>query len=276
MPVVSVIIPVFNRSLVITRAINSVLHQSFKNFELIVVDDGSTDETEIILSSFINSGAIHYFKQNNLGVSAARNLGASKAQGEWLAFLDSDDEWLVDKLQTQLDFFKINKNLQIAYGEELWIRNGVKVNKKIIHQKFGGWIFDKCIQQCFIAPSSVILKASLFLEMGGFDESFQVCEDYDLWLKISSLYEIGFISTPVMTKHGGHADQLSNQYKAMDLWRIRSLARLLTIRNLSPKERETVIETIQKKGTILKIGFLKYGNNSSFLEVETILKNLFV
>ena len=185
MPVVSVIIPVFNRSLVITRAINSVLHQSFKNFELIVVDDGSTDETEIILSSFINSGAIHYFKQNNLGVSAARNLGASKAQGEWLAFLDSDDEWLVDKLQTQLDFFKINKTLQIAYGEELWIRNGVKVNKKIIHQKYGGWIFDKCIQQCFIAPSSVILKASLFLEMGGFDESFQVCEDYDLCLKIS-------------------------------------------------------------------------------------------
>ena len=273
---VSVIIPVFNRSSVLTRAINSVLHQSFKNFELIVIDDGSTDDTEMVLSSFIESGAIKYFKQENFGVSAARNLGASKARGEWLAFLDSDDEWHPDKLQIQIDFLTINSHLQIAYGEELWIRNGVRVNKKIIHQKFGGWIFEKCIQQCFIAPSSVILKASLFSEMGGFDESFQVCEDYDLWLKISSLYEIGFISTPVMTKHGGHPDQLSNQYKAMDLWRIRSLARLLEIRNLSLEDRKIVIETIQQKGIILKLGFQKYGNTKAFLEVETILNNLFI
>ena len=271
---VSVIIPSFNRSTVIARAISSVLNQSYKNFELIIIDDGSTDSTDAVVESFIKNDKIKYFRQPNLGVSAARNLGASKASGDWLAFLDSDDEWHPEKLQNQINFLKENESLKIAYTDEVWIRNGVKVNKKLIHQKFGGWIFDKCIHQCFIAPSSVILSSNLFFEMGGFDKDFKVCEDYDLWLKISSLYEIGFISLPLISKYGGHSDQLSTQFVAMDLWRLKSLARILAIRNLSEDHSQEVIEAINKKASILVKGFLKHGNSEAIKEIESILRNL--
>ena len=271
---VSVIIPSFNRSTVIARAIDSVLNQSYKNFELIIIDDGSTDSTDAVVESFIKNDKIKYFRQPNLGVSAARNLGASKASGDWLAFLDSDDEWHSDKLLTQVNFLKVNESLKIAYTDEIWIRNGVKVNKKLIHQKFGGWIFDKCVHQCFIAPASVILSSNLFFEMGGFDRDFKVCEDYDLWLKISSLYEVGFISLPLISKYGGHPDQLSTQFVAMDLWRLKSLARILSIRNLSEDHSQEVIEAINKKASILVKGFLKHGNSEAIKEIESILSNL--
>lgn len=271
---VSVIIPSFNRSTVIARAIDSVLNQSYKNFELIIIDDGSTDSTDAVVESFIKNDKIKYFRQPNLGVSAARNLGASKASGDWLAFLDSDDEWHSDKLLTQVNFLKENESLKIAYTDEIWIRNGVKVNKKLIHQKFGGWIFDKCVHQCFIAPSSVILSSKLFFEMGGFDRDFKVCEDYDLWLKISSLYEVGFITLPLISKYGGHPDQLSTQFVAMDLWRLKSLARILSIRNLSEDHSQEVTEAINKKASILVKGFLKHGNSEVIKEIESILRNL--
>jgi glycosyltransferase involved in cell wall biosynthesis len=274
MPFVSVIIPTFNRSSVVIRAINSVLNQSNKDFEIIVVDDGSTDDTEFILSPFIQADTIKYFKHHNLGVSAARNLGVSKSSGEWLSFLDSDDEWLPGKLQEQVDFLRKNTSFNIVYGQEIWIRNGKRVNQRVIHQKYGGWIFDKCVQQCFIAPSSVMLRANIFHEIGGFDQDFTICEDYDLWLKISSLYEVGYIANPIIIKHGGHDDQLSTKYVAMDMWRLRSLVRILKIRNLSDEHKEEVIETIKRKGSILMQGYQKYGNSIGFEEVEKILKEL--
>jgi glycosyltransferase involved in cell wall biosynthesis len=271
MDLVSVVIPTFNRSASVVRAINSVLKQSYKHFELIVVDDGSTDETELILLPFVENSSIKYLKQQNLGVSAARNFGVSHGTGKWITFLDSDDEWTPHKLQIQIDYMQINPTLSIAYTQEIWIRNNVRVNQRAIHQKHGGRIFDKCIQQCFIAPSSVILKREMFLEMEGFDLDFEVCEDYDLWLRISSLYEIGLIPEPLIIKYGGHADQLSTQFHGMDLWRLRSLSRILKIRNLDEVDRKNVIETIQKKGLILIEGSKKHGNTKVLEEVESIL-----
>jgi glycosyltransferase involved in cell wall biosynthesis len=272
MAFISVIIPTFNRSGVVVRAINSVLDQNNKNFELIVVDDGSTDETELLLSPLNDSGQLKYFKIKNLGVSSARNFGVSQAIGDWLCFLDSDDEWLPNKLQDQLEFVQKNSSYQIVYSEEIWIRNGVRVNPRAIHQKHSGWVFDKCVQQCFIAPSSVMLRKSLFHEMGGFDPTFTVCEDYDLWLKISSLYEVGLITIPCIIKHGGSPDQLSTMYVAMDLWRLRALCRIIKIRNLSDEHKDFVHKIIAQKGEILKKGFLKYGNHSAILEVESLLQ----
>lgn len=271
MTFISVIIPTFNRSSVLVRAINSVLGQGHKDFELIVVDDGSTDETELLLTPLIEAGTIKYHKNQNLGVSAARNFGVEKASGDWLSFLDSDDEWLPHKLEEQVSFLKHNPTVKIVYGQEIWLRNGRRVNQRSIHHKYGGWIFDKCIQQCFIAPSSVMLSSGLFHEMGGFDQEFIVCEDYDLWLKISSLYEVGYIANPLMIKHGGHADQLSTRYVAMDMWRLRSLNRILMIRNLSDEHKESVIEIMKKKGTILMQGHEKHGNIEGFEEVRTML-----
>jgi GT2 family glycosyltransferase len=274
MTLVSVIIPTFNRAFFVKRAINSVLNQCNHNFEIIVVDDGSTDDTEFLLSPLFKEGKIKYFKQRNLGVSAARNFGASKASGELLSFLDSDDEWLPTKLQEQIDFLQKNPFLHIVYGQEIWIRNGKRVNQRVTHQKYEGWIFDKCIQQCFIAPSSVMLKTKLFYEMGGFDEEFVVCEDYDLWLKISSLYEIGYIHNPIIIKYGGHDDQLSTKYIAMDIWRLRSLIRILKIRNLSNLLRENIKEVITIKGAILRQGYQKYGNMKGIEEVDSFLEQV--
>ena len=216
-PLISVIIPTFNRAHVLLKAIDSVLKQTYKNFEVIVVDDGSTDGTTELLSSYIKEGKILYLKQENKGVSSARNFGVKSSKGDWLAFLDSDDEWLKHKLQKQVELLTERPDLRLVHGEELWVRNGKRVNQKKIHQKFGGFIYEKCLPLCLISPSAVMIERKLYEEMGGFDEEFTVCEDYDLWLKITSLYEVGFVSDPIIYKYGGHEDQLSHKYFAMDL-----------------------------------------------------------
>lgn len=274
MPLISAIIPTFNRSSLIIRAINSVLCQSYRKFEIIVIDDGSTDGTEEILLPLIDEEKIRYFKQQNSGVSTARNYGVERARGEWVAFLDSDDEWLPNKLQEQINFLKNNSHVNIVYGQEIWIRNGIRVNQARNHQKSGGAIFGKCVEQCLIAPSSVVIRKNIFNEIGGFDQSFVVCEDYDLWLKFSSLFEIGYLEKPMIIKYGGHADQLSSKYVAMDLWRIRALSRILKIRELSDENKEKVINIIKKKGAILKLGFQKYNNSIDLAEVETLLREI--
>ncbi|MFA6236345.1 MAG: glycosyltransferase [Bacteriovorax sp.] len=271
---VSVIIPTYNRSNVLTRAISSVQGQSYKHFEIIVVDDGSTDDTHEQLLPLIESGKIKYFAYENQGVSAARNAGVENSVGELIAFLDSDDEWLPHKLQEQIDYFSANPHIKIVYGEELWFRKGKRVNQKLIHKKSGGWIFEACVAQCLIAPSSVMLERELFLQMEGFDESFQVCEDYDLWLKISSLLEIGFIENPVIIKHGGHDDQLSAKYPAMDFWRLKSMHWILKTRNLSHSHKLIVIESMKRRGEILMNGYRKYGNASACQKVEEMLNEL--
>lgn len=271
---VSIIIPTFNRSTVVLRAINSVLKQTYKNFELIVVDDGSTDDTELQLQTLIANNSIQYYKKTNAGVASARNFGVSKARGQWFAFLDSDDEWLPHKLQEQMTYLKDKTHLSIVYGEEIWMRNGVRVNQKKIHQKFGGWIFEKCIEQCFIAPSSVLIAKKLFEEMKGFDENFVVCEDYDLWLKISSSYEIGLIEQPLIIKYGGHDDQLSTKYFAMDMWRLKSMHNLLQTTLLPERARTALVDMMKKKGDILITGYQKYGNREAEEVVKKILLKL--
>jgi hypothetical protein len=191
-----------------------------------------------------------------------------------VAFLDSDDEWLPHKLQDQISYLNNHPHLRIVYGDELWIRNGMRVNQKKVHQKSGGWIFDRCLEQCLIAPSSVILEKKLFLEMGEFDEDFEVCEDYDLWLKISSLYEIGFISHPLIIKHGGHQDQLSTKYFAMDLWRLKSMLNILKTRKLKSEDKTMVIDSMKLRGEILKKGYLKHHNETNYQLVLQILNSV--
>jgi glycosyltransferase involved in cell wall biosynthesis len=268
---ISVIIPTFNRGDFLLRALNSVFSQTYKNIEVIVVDDGSTDNTASLLQSYISENKIIYIKQDNLGVSAARNTGVKKSHGNLITFLDSDDEWVPHKLQSQLDFLSKKPEIQIVFTEEIWIRKEKRVNQKMAHRKLGGHIFKNCVDQCLIAPSSVMLTKKLFDEMKGFDENYLVCEDYDLWLKISSLYEIGFISHPLIIKHGGHHDQLSMKFVAMDMWRLKSLTNILKMRTLSPADHQYVIETMIKKGTILMQGYLKYKNELDYNFVKELL-----
>lgn len=271
---VSIIIPTYNRAHLVVRAIQSVLKQTYQNFELIVVDDGSSDDTAVHLKSFIENKSIHFYQKENAGVASARNFGVTKARGQWLAFLDSDDEWLPHKLQEQINFLMCNHHLKIVYGEETWIRNGVRVNQKKHHKKSGGRIFEKCLEQCLIAPSSVLLERQLFDELNGFDERFVVCEDYDLWIKISSRHEIGFIERPLIVKYGGHDDQLSTKYFAMDMWRLKAMNNLLKTTVLAEEDQSALRKVMQTKGNILLNGYQKHGKTEDAEKVLQILNNL--
>ena len=257
MPKFTVIIPTFNRAEVIARAVGSVLNQSFVDFELIVVDDGSIDSTRSQIEQ-INDERLSYFYVENSGVSAARNFGMSKAQGEWFAFLDSDDEWLEHKLQSQVDVMTRSPDIKIIHGEEIWIRNGKRVNQMKKHQKFGGWIFEKCLPLCLISPSAVTIHRSVIEDVGKFREDFEVCEDYELWLRITSKYPVEFISEPVIKKYGGHADQLSRKYVAMDFWRVKAIDELFA--DFAPKQKKHARKELLIKAEILRKGYEKHGH----------------
>jgi glycosyltransferase involved in cell wall biosynthesis len=223
-PEVSVILPTYNRAWILKEAIDSVLAQDFKDFELIVVDDGSTDDTGQILDSYDQD--LMVLHQSNRGVSAARNRGIDAAAGRLIAFLDSDDLWLPRKLTTQVNFFNSNPAAVINQTEEIWIRNGIRVNPRTRHHKFSGMIFEKSLALCLVSPSAVMMKRSLFEEVGLFDEDLPACEDYDLWLRISWRYPVDLIETPLIIKRGGHTDQLSKA-PGLDKFRIQSLKKII-------------------------------------------------
>jgi glycosyltransferase involved in cell wall biosynthesis len=170
---VSVIIPTYNRWPMVDEAVRSVLAQSYRDFELIVVDDGSTDETAGELARL--GSALSYHCRPNGGVAAARNWGVRQSQSPWIAFLDSDDLWHRDKLRLQVDFFAAHPELAICQTEELWLRNGMRVNPKAKHRKPSGDIFLRSLDLCLVSPSAVMMRRELFESMGGFDETLPVC-----------------------------------------------------------------------------------------------------
>lgn len=271
MQLVSIIIPTYNRAWSLNRAIDSVFAQTFTNWELIIIDDGSTDETPTIVAPYLQLPQVKYYKIKNQGVSCARNYGQQMAKAPWLAFLDSDDEWLPHKLQVQIDFVKKNPTLNFIYGNERWIRNGVRVNLKTKHRKMGGDVFLASLNLCLIGASTVLIKTSTFLLYQKFNEDFLVCEDYDLWLRITSAEEIGYIAEAVINKYGGHADQLSHKYFAMDYFRIKSMHHLLTSCKLLAHQKYGVHEEIVKKAEILIKGYKKHQNLEKVPEIEEIL-----
>lgn len=258
-PEVSVIIPTYNRGWVLKEAIDSVLAQEFKDFELIVVDDGSTDNTGEILDSYEQD--ILVLRQPNKGVSAARNRGIDAAEGRLIAFLDSDDLWLPRKLSSQVDFFNSNPEAVINQTEEIWVRNGVRVNPKTRHHKFSGMIFERSLALCLVSPSAVMIKKNLFSEVGVFDENLPACEDYDLWLRISCRYPVDLIETPLIMKRGGHADQLSKA-PGLDKFRIQALKKIIASGQLEPDLYRAAVRTLQEKCAIFAAGCRKRGKDA--------------
>lgn len=263
---ISVIIPVFNREETIKRALESVFNQTYKDFEVIVIDDGSTDKTLSLAKEF----PVEIITQKNHGVSHARNRGIEKARGEYIALLDSDDEWLPKKLELQMQ-----KQSVCCHTEEIWIRDGVRVNQMKKHKKGGGDQFIPSLGLCLISPSSVLLRRDVFDEIGMFREDYPVCEDYDLWLKLTSLYEIDFIDTPLIKKYGGHEDQLSRKFIAMDYWRIKSIDWILQNRKLNTEQREACLKVLAKKTRVLLNGYQKHQNMDNFSEIQSIRSTYF-
>jgi glycosyltransferase involved in cell wall biosynthesis len=265
---VSVIIPTYNRAALVTEAVTSVLAQIYRDFELLVVDDGSTDATPAALAPFGSRVGVLRRKRRG-GVSAARNLGAAAATGDWLAFLDSDDLWLPEKLAQQVDYLKSHPDVAICQTEESWVRKGVRVNAPHTCRKAEGDIFLPSLNRCLVSPSAVMLHRRLFEAMGGFDESLPAAEDYDLWLRITWRYPVGLVPAPLIIKRGGHPDQLSRQW-GLDRFRIRALMKLLQEPGLPPRYREAARRTLSEKCRIYAQGCAKRGKAAEAARYQSL------
>lgn len=270
MPEVSVIIPTYNREQQTLRAVRSVLQQLGVSFELVVVDDGSTEPTSS-LKEFVESAGHVFIRQENSGVAAARNRGVEASSAPYLTFLDSDDEWLEGKLEKQVSFHRNNPLVEISQTEEIWIRKHRRVNPKLRHKKPQGEFFEVALELCCISPSSVFLSRKLYREMGGFDERFRVCEDYDLWLRIALRHEVGLIEEFLVKKYGGHSDQLSRSEVAIDRFRVFSMLKLLEGEKLSGRQRELLRSELRQKITVLSMGAKKHGNQELLSMLESLL-----
>ena len=266
---VSVIIPTYNRAHLLPRCLDSVSSQELKPLEIIVVDDGSTDSTRDLVRR--DYPGIKLISQENKGVSAARNAGIGAAAGDWLAFLDSDDAWLPGKLDRQVQAVRKDPDIGIVHTDEIWIRNGVRVNPHLKHRKYGGSIFKYCLPLCVISPSSVMIHRRVFDRVGLFDETLPVCEDYDLWLRICARMPVAFVNERLITKYGGHPDQLSTRYRGMDRYRIRSLDRVLNEVELGPADRKAAVDTLVGKIRIYLNGAAKHNNRVFVPECEQLL-----
>lgn len=258
---ISVIIPTYNRASYLAEAVQSVLAQTyFRNssqhdeFEVLIVDDGSTDQTSRLLASWPKQ--VKYYFQEHAGVSQARNRGLELARGNFIAFLDSDDLWLQDKIGVQMSFLKAFPKAKVCYTEENWIKKGMWANPKKKHQKYSGWIFDKVLPLCLISLSSALFRREVFVQVGKFDESLPACEDYDFGLRLAQKFPVYLISKPLIIKRGGHPDQLSKKYWGMDRFRIKALEKMLSF-GLSEEQEKLVRQEIIKKSRILVGGFLK-------------------
>ena len=304
-PFFSVIIPTYNRKEFLKKAINSVLEQTEKDWELLIVDDGSSDGSQPLKEEIAKEEKakeeivkeekakeeiakeeiakeekakeekagqnylkknIHWFTRKHFGVSSARNYGVKKAKGKWIAFLDSDDLWHPEKLKKQKEFTRQFPNFSIFQCEELWVRNNLHANIPKKHHKKSGNIFKPSLEICFITPSAVCIKKELFEMFGGFDENIPCCEDYDLWLKITAQCNVGLLAENLVTRYEGHHDQLSHSFFAMDRFRIYSLCKLLLLENLTIEQRNMTKIILKKKYSIYLQGAKKRNKNSEKLE----------
>ncbi|MEM7206307.1 MAG: glycosyltransferase [Pseudomonadota bacterium] len=254
---VSVVIPSYNRGALLARALDSVFAQTLPPDEVIVIDDGSTDGTSDMVAK--RFGGVKLIRQKNLGVSAARNAGITAATGEWIALLDSDDVWLPEKLAKQMHALELRGGFRLVHCDEIWVRNGVRVNPMNKHRKQGGYIFQRCLPLCCISPSATMINHKVFKEVGRFDTALPACEDYDLWLRICAREPVLYVSEQLVRKYGGHEDQLSRKHWGMDRFRVRALEKILATDWLSTDDRFAAEQMVIRKATILAQGAEKRG-----------------
>jgi glycosyltransferase involved in cell wall biosynthesis len=249
MPFFSIIIPTYNREKFLKIALNSVFYQSFSDFELIVIDDGSTDNTARVVQS-IKDSRLHYHVYEHAGVSAARNIGITRAQGEFICFLDSDDRFRKEKLEVTHYYIKKMPEYKIFHTDEIWYRSHQLLPQKIYHAKPTGFVFENALKLCCVSISTVAIKKDVFNAIGTFDESMPVCEDYDFWLRVTAQFLIYLIPYHLTIKEGGHPDQQSFKYPAMDKFRIYAIEKILKNGTLSDKQRKLAVEELKNKCSI--------------------------
>ena len=265
---ISVVIPTLNRINTLQRALDSVINQTYKPAEIIVVDNGSSDGTLKFLRE--QYPKITTLTENKVGVSSARNKGIKKSINQWIALLDSDDAWHPRKLEVQTSMLdSALKEYSLIHTDEVWFRNNKHINQMKKHKKQGGYIFERCLSLCCISPSSVLFKKNILDKVGLFDESLPVCEDYDLWLKICSSEEVLFAQDKLTYKYGGHKDQLSKSYWGMDRFRIKSIENIIRNFDLTNKQKKQAKKELIKKLKIIINGAFKRNNLSIVNEFST-------
>ena len=262
---ISAIIPSFNREEHLPIAINSIKNQTYHINEIIIIDDGSTDSTQEILKKINN---IKVIRTENFGVSHARNIGIKASKNDWIAFLDSDDIWMQNKIEKQVNFHKENQNILFSHTGERWIRDGNRVKYPKSLKKPQGECFLQNISTCKIAASSVLMHKSIFDDIGYFDEKLKVCEDYDLWLRVTQKYAIGLLDEELITKFAGHK-QLSSLIFAIDRYHIYSLQKFL-----NSKFKDKVEQEIIRKYNILIKGAIKHKNQEILDTYSKMIRNI--
>lgn len=193
-PLVSIVTPTYNREDFLGEAIQSVIDQTYGQFELIIVDDGSTDESEALVERFaLNDPRIRYFKQHNQGQSVARNRGIKESQGEFICFLDSDNKWFPDKLEASVKAFYDEPSVDIVYGDNVTIsETGAEIDRSNM-PRHSGLITERLLADNFISMNTTMVRKHCFDKLGAFNERDRLAEDYELWLRFSTEFRFLYI-----------------------------------------------------------------------------------
>lgn len=273
----SVIIPTYNRKDLTLRAVDSVLKQTYRDFELIVVDDGSSEDY-LEIQNLLHLTGHNYLFQDHSGVSQARNTGIEFSKGELIFLLDSDDEWLPLKLEKQIQHFNDKPNCNIVQNLEQWIRNGKKVQVPNHLLPASGDAFLRSLEMCCVSDSSVGFRREVVNQVGLFNTDLRVCEDYDFWIRAQCYFEVDLISEILVIKNSGLHCQLSDSEEALDRFRVYSLFNILNLvsQNLISMNEVRIARltaVLLKKTRILYNGASKR-NNPHMQIYEEILNNL--
>lgn len=264
------IIPAYNRSGLLAEAIDSVRSQTFTDYEIIVVDDGSTDDTP----SLAESRDLRYIRLEHTGMPGlVRNRGAAQAKGKLLAFLDSDDLWMPDKLSRQLLLHgcdtmlgRAEQNNRITHTREQWLRNGKVISQSKLRHRRSGSLFEDSLVKCIIGPSTVVMDASFFARTKGFRDDLEIGEDYEYWLRITPEADVGYVDMPLTVKRAGHGDQLTEKYGHIEYFRISALKDLVDSRFYSEPRLTAARRELARKCGIYAAGARKRGKTK---EAET-------
>ncbi len=266
-PLVSVVIPVYNRFELLMQASASVLSQDMADFELILVDDGS--EKEVSTAAGLGDERVRVVRLKHTGLPGlVRNRGAEAARGRYLAFLDSDDLWRPEKLLLQSEYFAGHREIKICHTRETWERDGRTVSQSSQRHRREGDVFTDALKKCIIGPSTVMMERELFLETGGFREDLEIAEDYEYWLRITAFHRIGYIDTPLTVKRAGGWEQLSEKYGQIEVFRIRGLKVLVDAGFFPPDPEAAAREAPGRECRLYAAGSRKRGKNAEAADYE--------
>jgi len=268
---VSIIIPVYNREKMICEAVDSVLRQTYSHWELIIADDGSVDNTLKILDRYKNFPQIRVLTLKHIGFPGeVRNRAVEVANGRWLAFLDSDDIWIEEKLEKQINYLENHLNFRFIHTLERWERNGKIISQAHRKHEKEGDLFKTSLGKCEIGPSTVIMERDLFVQFRGFRSDLEICEDYEFWLRLTAEIPVAYIDEELVIKRGGHKNQLSTKYGFIEIFKISALKFLVDMEKFEGERMNLARRELARKCRIYSKGCRKRGREKEASEYESL------